>query len=243
MDTTTRSRRDLLRLGAGAAAGLAAGAAATLAAPAAALAADGDVIHVGDDLSGTLPTVLSVSTGNGFVVSTGDQAGHAVEGHALNVSGGTGVYGHSDHGFGVEGVSANATGVYGSSPSSIGVWGQSTTGDGVFGGSVDARGVYGASHNGPGLEGWSATGSALKTTGRLEVDRSGIATVAKGASIVKITVPGGVTSRALGFASLRRHATGVFITAVYPDAVANKLVVRLSRAVTVATKVSWFVVR
>ena len=123
------------------------------------------------------------------------------------------------------------------------MYGTSPAGTGGFGASTTGRGLYGASGSGTGVEAFSGGGMALKVAGRADFSRSGKATIAKGASSVRVAVPGGVTSSTLGFANLRVHRAGVTITAVIPVTSSGKLWIRLNKAAPAAMSVSWFALR
>jgi hypothetical protein len=110
--SSPKSRRAILAAAGGGQAALAAGA---LAGASNVRAADGDVIHVGDDLTGTTVTRISITGG-----------ASAIYGNAAD--GGTGVEGDSVAGFGVFGLSSSGPGVAG----------QSSTGPAIRGGSDPA---------------------------------------------------------------------------------------------------------
>jgi hypothetical protein len=97
--------------------------------------------------------------------------GVAVYGRVGSDTDGTGVFGDSDNGIGVRGLSTLGPGVYGSSVhgagvegymySGVGVRGISDLGKGVFGISGSGVGVRGSSSNGFGMQGFSDSGSAV----------------------------------------------------------------------------------
>ena len=119
IDTSiSRSRRALLAGGLG---GLAALVASALGRPLPASATDGDVIHVGDELSGTSVTRISNLGGTAPVL-----------------------YGESSKGIGVLGSSDSSSGVRGESATNVGVHGYSTSGFGVYGTAMSA-GIHGYS--------------------------------------------------------------------------------------------------
>jgi hypothetical protein len=71
--------------------------------------------------------------------------------------------------------------------------------------------------------------------------RSGALTVTAGSA--KATQTGvALTSISLVLATLQQHTTGVYVTAAVPNVVGKSFTVYLSKAVTAATKVAWFVV-
>ncbi len=170
IDTITpRSRRALLAGTLGGAVALVAGA---LGRPLPGQAADGDVIHVGDDLTGTRATTIT-SEGDGFVGVTTDYGGNAtagVRGHATLYSRGA---------FGVDGTSASPDGVgvrgwaMGYTGRNQGVYGNSDSDEGigvlgdVSASSGPTRGVVGASESteGIGVAGFVWAGSATGVMG------------------------------------------------------------------------------
>jgi hypothetical protein len=98
--TKSPSRRAML---AGALGGLGAWAATAIGRASPVRAADGDIIHVGDELTGSSVTRISTAI------------------HAF--------WGDSDSGIGVTGTSNSNTGVYGRALTGFGVWGDSNTSD------------------------------------------------------------------------------------------------------------------
>ena len=81
--------------------------------------ANGDVMHVGDTLTGTTGTTLDLTSGSGGALK------------GTNTGSGIGVWGVSDSGAGVRGESNSDAGVLGSSPAGIGLFGESATGYGL----------------------------------------------------------------------------------------------------------------
>jgi hypothetical protein len=158
-----RSRRALLSGVLGGAAALVAGA---LGRPLSAQSADGDVIHVGDEVSGFRTTSITASSGTAISgISSDFTGGTGVNGTATATEGGgTGVMGqtYGPDGFGVHGVARAQSG------KSFGVFGQaaSTEGIGVYGSAwaISGRtfGVYGQSQS---AEGRGVTGIAGAPTG------------------------------------------------------------------------------
>jgi len=131
-----RSRRDMLKL-AGAAVVGAAGAAAMRVVPAA--AANGDPVTVGGSFTGTAKTQITSTASSGFT-GVGSPGNEGLDG-ICNGSGGFGVYGASDFGYGVVGQATGSgagsgTGVFGGSqnPSGVGVWGFGSSAADTLGG-------------------------------------------------------------------------------------------------------------
>lgn len=113
-------------------------------------AANGDVVHVGDTLTGTVTTKITNST-----------------------SGEYGLWGAAPNGSGLRGTSTAGPGVRGDSTSSNGIFGISTDGDGVNGFSTGSNGILGSSaasgragvlgqstNGASGVEGYSSSGGA-----------------------------------------------------------------------------------
>ena len=100
--------------------------------------------------------------GNAFSLTNTFGSGTALSGN--NMDNGTGVYGESPNGAGVQGYSGGlGWGVYGNSLNSYGVYGQTTTGRGVFGSANGGDGVYGLALSGVGKAG--VRGSAAAASG------------------------------------------------------------------------------
>lgn len=143
LDTTIpRSRRALLAAALGAAAATVAGA---LGRPFPVTAANGDVVHVGDSLTGTQTTTLTNTVSDPATLGK----------NAIN--------GVATAGLGIYGRSASASGVYGTSTSGPGVSGVSVADAGVAGRSDGPRGgVAGASiSNYAGVVGYSWSGAPV----------------------------------------------------------------------------------
>jgi hypothetical protein len=162
----TASRRAVLAAAAG---GIGAWVAAAFGRAAPAFAADGEVVNVGDNLTGSKTTSFTVST-PGFSAlwgnATGGDAsvgvrGDTVSSHYLSAGvlgiapNSTGVQGSGFHG--VEGEGTDA-GVYGHSTSGLGLWGTSETNAGIKGTSNAWAGVLGHSANHAGVVGRQSNG-------------------------------------------------------------------------------------
>jgi len=86
-------------------------------------------------------------------------------------------------------------------------------------------------------------GIGLVVDGKVVLNRSGRATVAKGKASVTITVPGGLTGTPLLFGNLLTYRTGVAVAAVRPNyPSAGKARIYLTKQVGAATKVAWLVI-
>lgn len=143
-----RSRRALLAGGIG---GLVAVVAAALGRPLPASATDGDILHVGDELTATSVTKLTNLTNHARVLEATSSHGIAV-------------YATSDSAQAISGSSVSNAGVRGSSATGAGVFGGSMSGHGVAGSSQSGRGVYGLSDTGAGLVGWSVSATGVLGT-------------------------------------------------------------------------------
>jgi hypothetical protein len=169
----------------------------------------------GDGLYG-----FSLAGGAGVVGSSNTQSG--VEGHGSN-----GVYGEgTENGVqaqgGTFGVFAEGTdyGVFSRAPNH-GVFGQATSSGGA---GIDAAGSNGA--------------LALRVTGKAKFSRSGITTIAAGASSKTITLAG-VTTASMVLATSQQNAT-VFVRSAVPAS--GSFTIRLSGAApTGGLKVAYFV--
>jgi hypothetical protein len=151
-DSRSPSRRALL---AGALGGIGAWAAAAIGRASPVRGVNGEVIHVGDELTGSQVTRIT-NNANPNTVIWGDN--HAGVGVAGTSDASYGVLGTSDTSFGVSGESSNSDGVRGLSTFGIGVHGTSTSGRGVFGHSDTTVGVFGDSNDAAGVRGAGAIG-------------------------------------------------------------------------------------
>ncbi|MHB8647310.1 MAG: hypothetical protein ACYDAR_16100 [Thermomicrobiales bacterium] len=184
------SGKTLKRRGILAAAGAVVAGLAARAASAPVEAANGDIIHVGDSLSGTFPTELFYNhagappLGVWSVTNTG--AADAIFGVSSGIAGSAGVRGESDVGSGVIGCFGTSAppvaggngvygyavgtgnGVYGSAGrSGNGVKGYCTgsaASYGVFGITDVGIGVYGDAGSGIGVQGFSSSGNGVSGT-------------------------------------------------------------------------------
>ena len=262
------SRRAIL---AGALGGIGAAVAAAARPLTRAAAADGDPITVGGDVSGTLRTRLSSSVADNAleVVATSSANGTvAVNGRAEASNGNTyGVWGlsQSETGIGVLGEASASLGT------GIGVWGNSSGpggravvgesfasngetigvdgkvfsdgGIGVRGTAEDAGiGVRGDAPFGIGLSGVSANGFALRTDGRVKLDKvSGVATIPAGSDRVVVTPGLDVTNSSFVLLTPKANlGTRALWYATNPTG--NTFTVRMSSARAKATKVAWLLI-
>jgi hypothetical protein len=235
--------------------------------PLSARATDGDVIHVGDELSASSVTKITNTANNetvieavglgGGVIGRGSSEGYygvlGSNGSGDGVGGisaaGTGVFGSSSDGVGVHGISFSGPGVQGSSTDNIGVHGDSAAGtgvygagerSGVFGESTSGVGVSGRSLNGTGMRAEAAGGTALRVDGKATFSRSGRLTLAAGqSSIAKTGLP--LSRYSLVLAVLQTNRAGIYVRAVVPSPSTSSFRVYLNAAVPGTTNVAWFV--
>src|SRR5262245_5283056 len=167
----------------------------------------------------------------------------------------TGVVGYSGQGlappqpivdvgvYGFAADSASAIGVLGNSVTGRGVQGQATSGLGVRGEATSGLGVRGVATSGVGLSGQATTGYALRTTGRVRLDKSaGKATIASGASTVVVNPGIDLTSTSVVIATLNGNAGGsTAIKRVALDTTANTFTIHLTANSTASVSVGWLV--
>jgi hypothetical protein len=164
INTNPSSRRALL---AGTAAGLAVAAAGQLARPLSALAADGDVVHVGDTLAAESTTSITNSTTSETVLVAESVLGSAIDANSRDAPA---IHAVSDTEVAISAVSKQHVGIvgYGGEPglsdprtNLTGVMGQSHAGYGVAGMSKSGEGVHASSETGSGVYAYSPTGFGL----------------------------------------------------------------------------------
>jgi hypothetical protein len=183
--------------------------------------------------------VLGEAAGNGIgVVGTGGGIGAGVEGIGGSPDG-NGVVGQgSGAGQGLLGIGGSGgegvRGVGGGSANGVTGIGGITGGNGVDGRAVSAAGAGVLAEN-------TAGGNALRVAGPAAFSRSGILTVAAGSSsATKTGVP--LTSASLVLATLQQNLAGVYVRSAVPNVAGSSFTIHLSKAVTVSTRVAWFVV-
>jgi hypothetical protein len=169
---------------------------------------------------------------------------------------GVGVRASSNSDIGVLGQSASSTNpatVGKSNDSSTGVFGYSSTGSdlpaapaktGVYGYAAqdaNARGVTGQSTSGVGLYGLATTGYALRTNGRVKLDKSAGSTTITAGTKSKTVTPGvDVTTSSVILATLQGSAGGTTnVHRVAINATANTFTIYLTANATVNVKVGW----
>jgi hypothetical protein len=263
---TQVNRRDLvlkaLALGGGVAA-------AAVLAPTEALAADGDVVHVGQlATTGSANPVFSgenTGSGPGLEVEAAQHDGVRAYAHGANQSA---VYGyHVADGWGIYGVGRRA-GVRGeTTQGGPGVDGFSSASDGVqaVSSAANKSGVYAYNHHATGFGVWARGGKTgvvgqaynaqatglqglneyggvgLSVVGKATFQRSGLATTVAGSKAVTVTVPGGVTAASMFLVTMQGNpGTGVAVAyAKYLNA--TQFRVYFTKACTKAAKLAWVV--
>jgi hypothetical protein len=203
--------------------------------------------------------VVRVSSGNGHTAISVDVSGSGW-GMDMNVTGTDAIgialsaTGTNAKGMQVDGgsigidVSAQTTGGIGLNASAfglgsigvdgygaIGVLGESQSGSGI--------GVKGTAGSGTAGLFTATTGTALQTTGKVKLNRSGKATIGAGKSYVDVAVAGGLAGTPLCFANLRTNRTGVYVQSVIPTTSTGKIRIRLNKVASSSssTYVSWAV--
>ena len=262
--TTTRTRRGIL---AGAVGGVAAWVGTAVGRAMPARATDGEPLVVGTDNTATKMTriINSGTDAQGDALVAWDAAemvggglsagGNGVSGENGN-DGGCGVWGRSQgNGVGVLGWSQllgtefgiqlpARTGVYGRAiqdTTSVGVLGESAAGDGVRGTATSGAGVHAVASSGTGVYASSASGYALRTSGRLRLEKaSGSATILSGRSSVTVTPGVDVVGSSLVLVTPRSDPGSRRLWATR-DTTANTITIRVSSAVSSSLAVNWLV--
>jgi hypothetical protein len=179
---------------------------------------------------------------------------------------GTGVRGASSSGIGIHGFGLSATlpaivgqsdsastGVLGFSgtggalpaaPARTGVYGyaaQSVSSRGVYGRTIGGRGVYGQATSGVGLYGLASTGYALRTSGKVRLDKSaGTTTITAGTRSKTVTPGVDLTSSTAVLATLQASAGGTTtVHRVAINATMNTFTIYLTANATVNVRVGW----
>ena len=191
-------------------------------------------------------------SGSGIgIVGTTTTGSAAVYGHAsentgiAGFSGGTlGVIPKADTGvFGFAGKGLESRGVSGMSPAGQGVRGETTSGRAVQGTAASGIGVRADSVSGTGLWATSSTGYALRTGGRVKLDKSaGIATIASAHSSVTVTPGIDLTTTSAVVATLNGSAGGsTAVKRIAINTTTNAFTIYLTANSTVSVKVAWIV--
>jgi hypothetical protein len=258
-----RSRRTLLLAALG---GTVASVVGALGRPAPAEATSGTMFYGTSNNSGVDPTGLTAATPSEAALDvTNASTGTGLIGRSSG-TGGVGVYGHAELGFAVVGdisiftKGSGKIGVWGrdrDTPGKIGTAGTSYGGTGVVGYAIAGAGdtipptpsglvgVYGYAPGGTGVAARSDTGTALKVTGKVSLNRSGKVNFPANATYIDITPPGGLSGTPLCFANLMEFRPGVYIAAIRPNwPSAGKVRIYLNKAAstTLITPLSWMVI-
>jgi hypothetical protein len=188
--------------------------------------------------------ILSCGT-NGL---TGSGTTYGVRGTVGN-AGNAGMLGDGPTGVWGIGQGSASTGVLGQG-SAYGVHGNST-GWGAWG-EGDDRGVYGISNN-EGVVGFGnnvgvradSPNIALRVTGKVELSRSGVATIAGTSTTPKSSVV--VSSVALSAKSMvlvmiQKNIAGVWVRAAVPNVAGSSVTIYLNKAVSKSVPVAWMVI-
>jgi len=190
----------------------------------------------GTGVSGTSPTGYGVlgSSGGNAAVGGYSNATNAPAARFWSPGNSTGVLGFSGD---TPPAAPAKTGIYGEAHQdygSRGVYGKTTLGQAVRGEATGGIGGF-----------FTATkGIALKTTGKVALNRSGQASVPASAGSVDVTVPGGLSGTPLPFATLQVYVPGVWIAAVrpnFPSTGVMRIYLNKVASTTVATPLSWLV--
>jgi hypothetical protein len=189
----------------------------------------------------TTGNALKADATTGLAILATSSLGTAVRGHGQV----DGIVGESPANSGIVGYSGPGPTPAGALK--VGVYGeahQSSSAAGVAGRTSIGQGVRGQADSGIGVRAISATGDALNVSGKVKLDRSGRASVLQNKDYVDVTVPGGVVSTALAFATLQTKRTGVYVAAVrpaYPSASTMRIYLNKVASTTTSTPVAWMV--
>jgi hypothetical protein len=146
----------------------------------------------------------------------------------------TGVYGYAAQ-------DATARGVTGQSTAGRGVNGIATTGRGTQGQATTGYGVYGLATSGVGIYGLASTGYALRTNGRVRLDKSAGSVVVTAGTNSKTVTPGvDLTATSFVLATLQASAGGTTtVHRVAINTVADTFTIYLTANATVNVRVGW----
>jgi len=199
------------------------------------------------------------STADGMIVVTAQNGAAGIRGTGpayglYGSSTGVGAYGSSTGGGdGVYGQGANGldgVGTENGVQATGGTFGVFASGTdyGVFG-SAPNHGVYGrATDNaGAGLEGEaaSASGFGLRVTGKVELSRSGTATIAGTSTtpLSSVVVSGvALSAKSIVFTTVQKNITGTWVRAAVPNVAGSSVTIYLNKAVTKSVPVAWMVI-
>jgi hypothetical protein len=228
-----------------------------------ATAAQGDTVLAGHGYTQTQSTALCTTnlttscftTIDGIDASSDKTAASGVFGKATGDSA-IGVWGKSmgSGGVGVQAtaVGAGSTGVYAEGVT-YGVHGKSTDTTGGWGlwGEGNDRGVYGVSSN-EGVVGFGnnvgvradSPNIALRVTGKVELSRSGVATIVGTSTTPKSSVvvsSVALSAKSMVIATVQTNA-GVWVKAAVPNVGGSSVTIYLNKAVAKSVPVAWMVI-
>jgi hypothetical protein len=186
---------------------------------------------LGETDSSSLAAVAGRSFGGGTgVLGTADNA--PIPAAKLK----TGVYGQATQ-------DSSSRGVWGYSPAGLGVYGESSSGRAVQGVASSGIGVRAAASSGTGCYATSTTGYALRTDGRVRLDKSaGVATIASGTSSISVTPGVDLTTTSAVIATLNGNAGGsTAVKRVAINATTNAFTIYLTGNATASVHVAWLV--
>jgi hypothetical protein len=146
------------------------------------------------------------------------------------------------HGFAVQ--DSLARGVLGESTVGHGVHGAATSGEGVHGEATSGQGIRGEATTGIGVKAVAVSGAALDVAGRAVFSRSGVAVVPKNATLVDVTVPGGLAGNPMALATLQIRRGSAHVLAArpnYPSAGKVRIYLSAVASTTGSTPVAWWV--
>jgi hypothetical protein len=148
----------------------------------------------------------------------------------------TGVYGQATQ-------DSSSRGVWGYSPAGLGVYGESSSGRAVQGVATTGIGVRAAASSGVGLLASATTGYALRTDGKVKLDKSaGLATIASGTASIAVTPGIDLTATSGVVATLNGSAGGsTAVKRVAINATTNVFTIYLTANAIANVKVAWLV--
>jgi hypothetical protein len=187
----------------------------------------------GDAVQGKTSSTSGYAGVSGIATANG---GFGVGGYGQGGAASIGVFGTNTAGTGtgVKGTSASGTGVHGAATSGYGVRGAATTGHAVHASATLAGGV--------GVYASAGTaGTALQVSGVARFSRSGSAVVPAGSSHVTVSNVA-LTTGSLVLATIQQAAPGTAVSSAVPNLFSSSFVLTLTKAVSVNTKIAWFVV-
>lgn len=185
---------------------------------------DGDVILGSTNAAGSLTEITASGSafravgGSSGLIGWGDigvdAVGMGIGVNAISQGAGPGAIGWTQgNSTGLLGMStADTTQATNTAPPKTGVYGiaeQDSTARGVFGQTTAGQGVRGEATTGVGVQAVATTGMALAVSGRLGLSRAGRIAIPANKSSLDITVPGGLASNAMVFATLQTYRAGV----------------------------------